>query len=162
MADAFGSYRLELEAVLTWFPTSSSAALKEVRMRGTTLVRSSRDDVFIAGNQIIHNMGQTGPEDLLAPNGSVVGFIKIGVNQDDDFEVEYELVAGASRRSKRIRIPPDTRTPFMIHLAGAGNDDALAGTAAVLQGVIVATQPIGVGRVSVLASEIFKAFSRVR
>ena len=157
MPNVFGTYRLEVEALLTWYPNQSTSTLKEARIRGGSFRHSTGEEIFEVGNAIVHMIGQGGNEELLAPNNYVVAFIEIGVDNDTYFEVECELVVGTSKRSKRLRILPDTRTPFMINLAAPANDEAFSGTAAVLQGVILATQLVGLGK---LALDIAKASLR--
>lgn len=165
IADLFSrfvtSYSLEAEALLTWFPTGSDARLKEARMRGVTFRHSIKDKDFDLGVfgeaiRVIHSLGQGGQEDSLALDNRVVAFIEIGVNQDGVFEAELELVIGPTKRTKRILLRPDTRTPFMINLSAAGGDEIVKNTAAVLQGVFTTSPVLGlrdltalsVGRVS--------------
>jgi hypothetical protein len=164
MPDFIGSYRLEVEALLTWYPTRSTAALKEVRIRGHTSRYSTQDKIFelAALGEIHHSeyyVGQEGTDEPIAPNNGVVGFTDVWVDMNINFNVECTLIVGMAKRVKTIQILPDTRIPFMINVVASENDHGLSGTSAVLQGVIVATQRVGVS-LSLLASEINKLSSR--
>lgn len=164
MPDFIGSYRLEIEALLTWYPTRPTAVLKEVRIRGHTSRYSTEDKSFAgaAFGERIHAeyyIGQAGADEPIAPNNGVVGFTDVFVDTNINFNVECTLIVGTAKRAKIMRLPPDTRIPFMINVVAPENDDGLSGTSAVLQGVIVATQRVGFS-LSLLASEIDKLSSR--
>ncbi|MGE4047208.1 MAG: hypothetical protein AB7F35_20260 [Acetobacteraceae bacterium] len=149
MLGVLASYRLEIEALLTWFPTRSTAALREARMRGDTIKASTIEPVFQVGNRRIHTIGQGGTAsgaDALAPNNAVVAFIDIGLDNDETFEVYCELHVGRRRPvgKKRLHLAPGVTIPFMINMEALANDDEVAGTSAVLQGVMTTTRPLGV------------------
>jgi hypothetical protein len=151
-----GSYRLEVEELLTWFPTRHAASLKEVRIRGHVLNYSTQDKFFDESITAGFTIGQSGTDDPIAPGNSVVGFTEVSLDADITFNVECTLMVGARKRAKRMHILPDTRTPFMIIVEAAENDQGLSGTSAVLQGVIVATPRFGE---SLVVSQIVKLVS---
>jgi hypothetical protein len=154
MSGVFGNYRLEVEASLTWFPTRSTAMLKEVRMRGVTVRHTTSEGVFQVGNRAGLMIGHgDSREEPLAPGSAVRAFVEVGLDDDMNFELDWELDIGGARTRKLLRVLPGTRTPFMMNLAALETDESLAGSAVVLQGVIVTTQPFGLTRVSLQVSD---------
>jgi hypothetical protein len=161
MSGFFGDYRLEVEVLLTWFPTRSTAALKEVRMRAVTIKHRTIDDVFQIGSRagLLIGQGLSSGEESLAPGGVVRAFVEVGLNDETNFELDWELDIGARRTTKLLRVLPATTTPFMMHLEAPGNDEFLTGSAVVLQAVITTTQPFGL---SLLALQVSDAVSKLR
>ena len=155
MSGVLGSYRLEVEALLTWFPTRSTAGLEGVKMRGVTIRHTTTEGIFQVGNRagLMIGQGLSPKDEPLAPGGAVRAFVEVGLDDDMNFELDWELDIGGARTTKLMRVLPGTRTPFMMNLAALETDDSLAGTAVVLQGVITTTQPFGLTRLSLQVSD---------
>jgi hypothetical protein len=138
-------YGLEIEALMMWFPTKSSASLKEVRMRNYTFRHFSTDREFSVGvfgerNEIIHPLGeQSDDEDTLTSDNSVRALLGVTVNHNGIFEVDIELIIGKSTRRKRLVLEPDTKIPFMINLKAGAHDGLNKDTAVTLQGIFTTT-----------------------
>jgi hypothetical protein len=150
MSGIFGSYRLEAEVLLIWYPTTNDAQLSAPNMRGAVFRHSTNEVTFQGGDSIIHTMGQaSSPEE---EELGVVAFIGFRVDDDLNFEISFEMQLGSARRNMSLRALPGQRIPFMLNLAGR---EGQAGTAAVLHGVITTTQPFGVNKLAAtLASAI--------
>jgi hypothetical protein len=155
MQMSFGDSRLEVEALLTWFPTRSNAVLKEVRMRSVTIKHTTSEGVFQAGNRagLMIGQGLAPGEDSLAPGGAVRAFVEVGLDDHMNFELDWELDLGGARTTKLLRVLPGTRTPFMMNLKALETEEGLTGSAAVLQGVITTTQPFGLASLAVQVSD---------
>ena len=152
---SFGDSRLEVEALLTWFPIRSTAVLKEVRMRGVTIKHTTSEGVFQAGNRagLMIGQGLAPGEDPLAPGGAVRAFVEVGLDDDMNFELDWELDLGRARTTKLLRVLPGTRTPFTMNLKALDTDESLTGSAVVLQGVITTTQPFGLASLTLQVSD---------
>ena len=133
------TYRLEIEWLLTWFPLHERASIDKPRMRGGTIRHLNSDPTFAIGNRDIVTAGQKlNPNDEeLAPNGSVVAFIDIGVAGPlNEFDVAIQVNVGGSSQRRHLLVPPDRRIPLMINVPGHRGDELFRDTAAVFQAVV--------------------------
>lgn len=149
---------LEVEALLTLYPTRFTEKLQGIRMKSWTVKYSSAD---FSANTSIGTLGFETPDTAARYGGedagsrlSTAAFLDVYLNADGNFEVQFEIHIGkAVRSSKFIRVLPDSRIPFMLNVAADENDDDYSGTAAVLQAVMVATEPIGLRAVRTFSGE---------
>jgi hypothetical protein len=138
---SFIAYRLDIEWLLTWFPIQANAAINEQKTRVGTIHYISTDEPFASGNSMIHLLGQ-GPQipftygDPLSPNNVAVGFITVGVNQEDLFALTIEARLGSANAIKSLLAPPNTRLPFMVNLFRPADQRELYGPALSLHGTI--------------------------
>ena len=110
---SFCDSRLEVEALLTWFPTRSNAVLKEVRMRSVTIRHTTSEGVFQAGNRagLMIGQGLAPGEDSLAPGGAVRAFVEVGL--DDHMRAYQEFRVRAGRTSSQATIAFEKRSANM-------------------------------------------------
>jgi hypothetical protein len=143
-AELLINYRLEVEWLLTWFPIRPTGNLSEARIRGGTGRHSITDFGTGLGGGVsttyMLGMGAAGQGDALAANNAVRGFITIRVTPDKIFEAELEVAIGGRSRKATLVLQPETRTPFMLNVEAAGNEEIVADTAVVLQGVFTTGQ----------------------
>lgn len=139
------AYNLEIEWLLTWFPITSSAPLKEVRMRGGTLRHVNTGPEAIRASGALHSLGQglAGDGDVLAVNRLVSANINIFLTPDKVFQSELSVSIGRSSRRKFLVLRPDTRTPVMLTMHAAGDDPAIEDTVVALQVVFTASNRLG-------------------
>ena len=140
----FLTYGAEVTWRLMRLPVALGTQLEEVRAQAATF-QIKRSGLPLPGDlwehgegfhlhelrtewQIEHGMPALRVEALLG-----IVRTRIGV-----LECSLELYAGSARRRTRFRAPPETNTPCMLSVDGPSGDAALAGTVAVVDGVISA------------------------
>ncbi|MBA3871822.1 MAG: hypothetical protein H0X30_21965 [Anaerolineae bacterium] len=101
-------YSLEVEALLTWFPITPAADIREPRMKGISTTYSTSDSVFKVGNAAGLFLDQ------LATNDAVSAIFEFFVNQDGFFEVtiEVQMAQGAPTRKKHT---PEARNSNTVY-----------------------------------------------
>jgi len=161
-------YRVEIEALLAWFPTKIESRLKQPQLRNTTFRHSSVETMFWVGwpgqrHTEKRVLGwSSGTEDALVlgdeEQQSATGSLLLSLNEQAAFELEIMLQLGAVQASKRLVLEPDTITPFMVNVAADVQDDIRRFTAATLHGVAAALPRPLAGMVldSRLSSPLFK------
>ena len=152
MTSYFTTYSLDVELLLTWFPLTTDASLKEPRMIGLNAKFSTKDFPPLTAQGLRLDGGN--PQSLIA--FTVAAFAEIRVNSDGIFEADLELDIGGARRKKLLQLPANTRSPFMINLSAPGDDQLTQHTAAVFQGVFTTTPlPSLLVEVSAITKRIF-------
>jgi hypothetical protein len=147
MADIFGSYTMEVEYLLTWYPMQPNVRISEPRITGGTLVHKNTD--FVANNKKVRRVDAFTTSQEEANLIKVVGFISVGVlSPDGVFQVELEVQNGGVLRRKSFIMPSNTRVPFLINVHAPGGDDSISrGTGVALQGVITTGHRFGLSDV---------------
>lgn len=136
----FTKYTLEIEWMLVWHPITSASPLEQVKARSGVFFHTTTEASFQNGNgHTIHTLGQGSSSEQLAFDNLVHAFITVGVN-NRDFEVEFEVVNGSSRRKKKLSLPPDLTLPFMINVQAGGDSRIVTDTMASLHGVCTTSQ----------------------
>src|SRR5262249_17981993 len=104
------------------------------------------------GEEIAHilvGLATPSVDEYLAPLDGVNAFIGISVSAEQRFEARIQLDIGRASRARKVVLPPDTRTPFMINIAARADDEELHDTAAVFQGVFTASPRLGLAALSI-------------
>lgn len=140
----FTKYTLEIEWMLVWHPITSTSPLEQVKARSGVFSHINTEASFQNGNgHMIHTLGQgpsaNQPGEQLAFNNLVHAFITVGVN-NRDFEAEFEVVNGSSRRKKKLPLPPDLTLPFMINVQAGGDSRIVTDTMISLHGICTTSQ----------------------
>ena len=140
----FTKYTLEIEWMLVWHPIRSTSSLEKVKARSGVFLHTNTEETFQNGNGSMgHTLGQGSnteqPGEQLALNNLVHAFITVGIN-NRDFEVEFEVVNGSSRRKKKLLLPPDLTQPFMINVQAGGDSRIVTDTMVSLHGVCTTSQ----------------------
>jgi len=145
------NWKIEAQWLLTWYPRFKTANLKEVKMRGGAESISTKD-VAPSSHQFHHhiiNVGQGGDDgEPLARDNLVSATIDLtfAPERGQFFEIEVQVeigpTANARAQTRYLRLPPDTRAPFMINVYASGEDAVIRDTGAVFQGVFVTGHPL--------------------
>ena len=128
-------YSLELQWTFAWFPVRESSELKEVRMRGGASLHRS---ITPLGYFLVDSPGLVPGQDALDAFGRIRAFALIGVGSNGLYQADLHMNIGSSVLDRRLILPPNTTTPFMMNVRYRGEIEEFKGTAAVLQGVFSA------------------------
>ena len=103
---------------------------------------TNEDPGLSPSNHIVHTHGQYlgGPDDGLEKGNNVGSFTDVHVNDDLEFDIEFEVFLGRARRRERLIAQPGAINAFMVNVRAASQeeDQELADTAVTFQGVITA------------------------
>lgn len=134
----FTNYGIEVDCLITWFPVRDSADLKTPRIRSAKFVHHADDFLPNTGVITTHGQGGGGFEDELTSQ-HVFGQTDFSVDADQVFLLALYLQIGRKRKTRRMAVPSNAITPFLLIVRSSDEDNReIAGTAVALQGVITA------------------------
>ena len=141
----FMEYGLTAECLLTWYPKGSTNNLGAPKMEGKVEEFSAASfaspGIGMGTSQAIGLGHGWSAADTFDTEQKVGASITVGTPPNALFptiEATIELYVGKVTRRRKLVLPPDTTTPFMLNAAARSNEPRLEKTAAVFQGVFTA------------------------
>ncbi|MHC9292431.1 hypothetical protein ACRCUN_08160 [Mycobacterium sp. LTG2003] len=142
---AFMEYGLTAECLLTWYPKGSTENLSDPKMEGKTTEFSpasfASPGLGMGTSQSINwGRGWSAAADAFDTEQKIGANITVVTPPNallPTIEATLELYVGKVTRRRKLVLPPDTTTAFMLNADARSNEPRLADTAAVFQGVFI-------------------------